>query len=83
MQKAVNDVNDIFTSEVMENVTGYFLVKHSHLYNKFIYSKSWNVLPFVDIINDISKKISEGIGMLKRTKTFVAKDTLGVPWRII
>ena len=40
MQKAVNDVNDIFTSEVMENVTGYFLVKHSHLYNKFIYSKS-------------------------------------------
>ena len=25
MQKAVNDVIDIFTSEDMENVTGYFL----------------------------------------------------------
>ena len=39
MQKAVNDVIDIFTSDDMENiyVTGYFLVKHSHLYNKPIY----------------------------------------------
>ena len=79
MQKAVNDVNDIFTSEVMENGTfGYFIVKHSPLYNKYIFLKSWNVLPFVDIINNISKTISKGIGMFKRTKAFVAKDTLGV-----
>ena len=35
MQKAVNYVIDIFTSEDMENVTGYFLVKHLHLYNKY------------------------------------------------
>ena len=34
MRNAVNDVIDIFTSEGMENVTGYFLVKHLHLYNK-------------------------------------------------
>ena len=32
MQKAANDVIDIFTSEDMENVTGYFLVKHLHLF---------------------------------------------------
>ena len=39
MQKAVNDVIDIFTDEGTENVTGYFLVKvkHSHLYNKLSY----------------------------------------------
>ena len=34
MQKAVNEVIDIFTSEDMENTpTGYFVVKHLHLYN--------------------------------------------------
>ena len=33
MQKPLNDVIDIFTGHDMENVTGYFLVKHSHLYN--------------------------------------------------
>ena len=31
MQKAVNDVIHIFTAEDTENVTGYFLVKHSHI----------------------------------------------------
>ena len=38
MQNAVNDVIDIFTSEDIENmhVTGYFLVKHSHLYILYI-----------------------------------------------
>ena len=36
MQKTVNDVIDIFTSEGMDNISlaGYFLVKHSHVYNK-------------------------------------------------
>ena len=34
MQTAVDDVIDIFTSENTENVTCYFLVKHSNLYNK-------------------------------------------------
>ena len=35
MQKAVNDVIDIFTSEDMES---YFVVKHSHPYNEWVYS---------------------------------------------
>ena len=46
MQKAVNDFIDIFTSEDMENVTGCFLVKHSHLYNKKTFFVSL-VLPSV------------------------------------
>ena len=39
MQKAVNvnDVSDIFTVRYGKYATGYFLVKHSHLYNKTIY----------------------------------------------
>ena len=39
MQKVVNDVIDIFASEDMGNMPlhGYFLVKHSHLYNKYYY----------------------------------------------
>ena len=39
MQKTVNDVIDIFTSEDMDNMSlaGYFLIKHSHLYNEKIY----------------------------------------------
>ena len=38
MQKAVSDVIDIFTGEDMENTPlFYFLVKHSHLYNKSHY----------------------------------------------
>ena len=37
MQKAVNDVIDIFTSGYGKYNTGYFLVKHSYLYNKGIY----------------------------------------------
>ena len=38
MQKAVNDIIDIFTGEDMENTlyTGYFPVKHLHLYNQLI-----------------------------------------------
>ena len=39
MQKVVNEVIDIFTSEdIKKYVTGYFLVKHSHLYklNKYL-----------------------------------------------
>ena len=31
MQKVVNDAIDIFTSEDMENVSGYFLVEHSSI----------------------------------------------------
>ena len=44
MQKAVNDIMDIFTSEDMENTplvsTGYFLastVYNKHVYNKHVY----------------------------------------------
>ena len=42
MQKAVNDVIDIFTSGYGKYVTVYFLVKHSHLYNKNIYASNHN-----------------------------------------
>ena len=49
MQKAVHDVIDIFASEDRygKYATGYFVVKHSHLYSEWVYSpRLYSITPF-------------------------------------